>query len=149
MRTVLLIFLIAVLAAVSYSQTAVVTGSNAFLRGTPSATGAVVDTLAAESKVQVIKSEGEWVLVQSNPFVGWLHRNSLKVSSSKKTLTIPRVENASATAKTSPSANDSSSTKQAATPVAGRTYIRGPRGGCYYVEADGKKAYVAHSLCGD
>jgi uncharacterized protein YgiM (DUF1202 family) len=141
--------MIAVSAAVSYSQTAVVTGKNAFLRGTPSATGAVVDTLVADSKVQVIKSEGEWVLVQSNPFVGWLHRNSLKVSGSQKTLTIPRVENASATAKPDSSAKDSSAAKPTTPATTGRTYIRGPRGGCYYVEADGKKAYVAHSLCGE
>ncbi len=35
-------------------------------------------------------------------------------------------------------------------PGDGRTYIRGPRGGCYYVNARGSKVYVRDkSLCGD
>ncbi len=28
-----------------------------------------------------------------------------------------------------------------------RTYIRGPRGGCYYINGNGNKTYVAHSFC--
>lgn len=29
----------------------------------------------------------------------------------------------------------------------GRTYIRGPRGGCYYINSSGNKTYVDRSLC--
>ena len=29
----------------------------------------------------------------------------------------------------------------------GRTYVTGPRGGCYYVTASGRKQYVDHSMC--
>ena len=149
MKTLLLLFLIGISAVVSYSQAAVVTGSYAFLRGTPATTGAVVDTLAADSKVQVIKYDGDWVLVQSNPFVGWLHRTSVKVSNSTKTLTLPDKTTAAAVVKPDSSAKDNSSAKTAAAPTTKRTYIRGPRGGCYYVEPEGKKVYVAHSLCGE
>ncbi len=28
-----------------------------------------------------------------------------------------------------------------------RTYYRGPRGGCYYVNSNGNKTYVARSMC--
>lgn len=28
-----------------------------------------------------------------------------------------------------------------------RTYLRGPRGGCYYLNSSGKKTYVDHGLC--
>ncbi|MEM1336883.1 MAG: hypothetical protein AAGF96_03990 [Bacteroidota bacterium] len=28
-----------------------------------------------------------------------------------------------------------------------RTYYRGPRGGCYYINSNGNKTYVARSLC--
>ncbi len=31
--------------------------------------------------------------------------------------------------------------------VPGRTYIRGPQGGCYYMNAGGKKTYVNKDLC--
>lgn len=29
----------------------------------------------------------------------------------------------------------------------GRVYIRGPRGGCYYINSNGNKTYVDRSLC--
>jgi len=32
-------------------------------------------------------------------------------------------------------------------PTPGRTYIKGSRGGCYYLTASGKKTYVDHSYC--
>jgi hypothetical protein len=32
-------------------------------------------------------------------------------------------------------------------PVMGRTYVRGPRGGCHYVNEAGKKIYVNKDLC--
>lgn len=31
--------------------------------------------------------------------------------------------------------------------VPGRTYVRGPQGGCYYLNASGKKTYVNKDLC--
>lgn len=31
--------------------------------------------------------------------------------------------------------------------VAGRTYTKGPRGGCYYIAASGRKTYVSKELC--
>jgi outer membrane biosynthesis protein TonB len=33
------------------------------------------------------------------------------------------------------------------TTVGNRTYITGPRGGCYYNNASGNKVYVDHSFC--
>jgi endonuclease YncB( thermonuclease family) len=39
--------------------------------------------------------------------------------------------------------NGSSSSK----PSSDRTYVRGPRGGCYYINSSGKKTYVDKSLC--
>jgi hypothetical protein len=32
--------------------------------------------------------------------------------------------------------------------MAQRTYILGPRGGCYYINSNGNKTYVDRSLCG-
>jgi hypothetical protein len=31
--------------------------------------------------------------------------------------------------------------------TSGRTYIRGSRGGCYYINSHGNKTYVDRSLC--
>jgi len=30
---------------------------------------------------------------------------------------------------------------------ASRTYYKGPRGGCYYINSNGNKTYVSRSLC--
>lgn len=40
-----------------------------------------------------------------------------------------------------------SSGKAAATPLSGRKYIRGPFGGCYYLNTKGNKSYVDRSMC--
>ena len=32
--------------------------------------------------------------------------------------------------------------------IPGRTYIRGPKGGCYYLNSSGRKTYVNKDLCG-
>jgi hypothetical protein len=32
-------------------------------------------------------------------------------------------------------------------PTYGKTYIRGPRGGCYYINRNGNKTYVDRSMC--
>jgi mannosyl-glycoprotein endo-beta-N-acetylglucosaminidase len=132
-----------------WAQTAVVSGPDAFLRGTPTDAGAVVDTLAIGSKVLVIKEEGNWLLVQSSPFVGWMHASLLKIAEvpdsdpeqQMATTRLERDQNAPESA-TQP-ASDPPTTAEPGQ----RVYKRGPRGGCYYIQASGKKTYVAHRLC--
>ncbi len=52
------------------------------------------------------------------------------------------------TAKYGLSTSRTKTTKQSRTkPVVTQYYIRGPRGGCYYVTASGRKQYVDRSLC--
>ena len=43
--------------------------------------------------------------------------------------------------------NDSTQTKPDKTPASGGKYVRGPRGGCYYITPSGNKAYVDRSKC--
>jgi hypothetical protein len=37
--------------------------------------------------------------------------------------------------------------KRSRIPASSRYYIRGPRGGCYYINDNGNKVYVDRSLC--
>lgn len=53
---------------------------------------------------------------------------------------IPEPKTANATTLASPSAEKPK-------PIMGRTYVRGPRGGCHYVNDKGKKVYVNKDLC--
>lgn len=152
MRRFLPIVLILFFTAVSYSQMAVVIGENAYLRGSAVETGAIVDTLKSGAKVAIIKQQGPWFLVQSSPFVGWMHGNSLRLTTTPRS-TAPLVANSQPPSeKQKESAITKSKTEEpAADPpsvVEKRVYIRGPRGGCYYVRPDGKKVYGDHGLCG-
>jgi hypothetical protein len=38
-------------------------------------------------------------------------------------------------------------TKPDPKPVSSRKYMKGPKGGCYYINSSGKKVYVDRSLC--
>lgn len=141
------------LAAVSYSQMAVVIGENAYLRGSAVETGAIVDTLKSGAKVAIIKQQGPWFLVQSSPFVGWMHGNSLRLTPAARSTAPLPVSPQPPSEKQKMSADGKSKTEEpAADPpsvVEKRVYIRGPRGGCYYVRPDGKKVYGDHGLCGN
>lgn len=53
---------------------------------------------------------------------------------------IPKVQSQASTAGSKPEV-------EKPTKVPGRTYVRGPQGGCYYLNASGKKNYVNKELC--
>jgi uncharacterized protein YgiM (DUF1202 family) len=167
-RKLLPIFLVLFLTGVSYSQMAVVIGDDAYLRGSPTETGAIVDTLLPGTKVAIIRQQGPWFLIQASPFVGWIHGNSLRLKRAAKSAPASRVSPAEtalspatsasqppvsvdtkpktdAPAQTSPPGKPATAIQPSASDK--RVYIRGPRGGCYYVKPDGKKVYGDHKLC--
>lgn len=170
MKIVLLLFLMLISAIVLYSQTAIVSSGDAFLRGKPSETGEVVDTLARDAKVQIITKKGPWYLVQASPFVGWVHRSSLRfLRSTSKPAQIIRQKSKSGPAAQTPIVAASSSPQPVVTPSPpaetsdtssatktapvtgpandGRVYIRGKLGGCYFMRSGGKKVYVDRGFC--
>jgi ketosteroid isomerase-like protein len=82
-----------------------------------------------------IKRDGKWQVV------AW---QSTIVPEPKATSSQPAAQ----TAPTAPTAvSDSTKTEKADTPTGARTYLKGPRGGCYYVNAAGKNVYVNQSYC--
>jgi hypothetical protein len=121
-----------ILAIAVYSQTAVVITENANLRGTPTESGKVVETLSQDTVVDVLQQKGAWFLIQSTDYVGWMHGNTIRLSSAS---VIPKTVRTN----TVPSTKSRQSSD--------RTYIRGPRGGCYYLNSNGNKTYVDRSLC--
>lgn len=156
-------------ADVSASQTALVFSENTFLRGKPSNTGEVVDTLVRDTQVQIITKRGNWYLVQASPFVGWVDGNSLRLRRSskpaqntrQKTKSSPDTQPSTAAVSSSPqpvvtpsepsrTTDASSATKTAPAsgpPKDGRVYIRGQLGGCYFMRSGGKKVYVDRGFC--
>lgn len=78
-----------------------------------------------DGKKVILKSDGTWEYVKGNATpVKSLHSGGNKPTSSN-------------------TRTNSSSVKK----PTGRTYIRGPRGGCYYINSNGNKTYVDRSFC--
>ncbi len=124
----------------NYSQDATVISENANLRGTPTTKGKVVDVLPNDTLVEVIKQKGVWFLVQATDYVGWIHGNTIKLTDSSS------LKSRSVISQPAQTRSKTRRTKPRRTKTY-RTYIRGPRGGCYYINSNGNKTYVARSLC--
>lgn len=135
MNLLFLTFSLLLLVSLTKAQTATVISENANLRGTPNQSGKVVSTLSIGSTVEVIKQNGSWFLVQSDEYAGWMHGNTIRYQMA----VVPNdYYPAPAKIKSTPSTKRSSES---------RYYIRGPRGGCYYINGNGNKTYVNRSLC--
>lgn len=78
MKTLLLILCLAFCA---FGQTAIVISEKTSLRGTSTNKGLVVDILAKNDTVEIVKQKGAWFLVQSLKYVGWVQGNDIKILS--------------------------------------------------------------------
>ena len=137
--------LILLLAAVTYSQQmATVTRPSATLHGTPMSVGKVITSLEKGTKVEILIAQGTWHLVQSQDYVGWISNAAIQADDSQD------AGNPPATPVTLKSTTLPPPPSTAPVPVrstSSRTYIRGARGGCYYINSNGNKTYVDRSLC--
>lgn len=77
-----------------------------------------------DGKTVLLKSDGTWEYVKDR-FTS-SNINQFKSTSS------------------SPSSRRTNSSKSSSS---SRNYIRGPRGGCYYINSNGNKTYVDRSMC--
>lgn len=89
----------------------------------------------SDGKKVLLKSNGTWEYVKNNAST----TNNLYSGGSKSTTT----QTSSRTTNTATTRSRPSSARTST----GRTYIRGPRGGCYYINSNGNKTYVDRSLC--
>lgn len=89
---------------------------------------------------QKAQSEKLGLWEDKNPTPPWDFRNGTKSKEPDKNDVTSEAAANTNNAETTPKTNNSS----------GRTYILGPRGGCYYVSESGRKVYVKDkSLCGN
>lgn len=77
-----------------------------------------------DGKTVLLKSDGTWEYVKDRSTSSNI--NQFKSTSS------------------SPSSRRTNSAKSSSS---SRNYIRGPRGGCYYINSNGNKTYVDRSMC--
>ena len=145
MKTLFTILLTLILTISTFAQTATVISENANLRGTPTEKGKVIDTIAQNASLEILKQRGAWFLVQSTDYVGWMHGNTIKLTSP---LTVGTTDDAVYIQPAVPKMTPIQTKPETIiTPSSSRTYIRGSRGGCYYINSKGNKTYVERSLC--
>ena len=152
MRRVLGVLMVTTFAigyAVAQRTGGTVITEKANIRGAPSQSGRVYAELGRGTEFALMKQEGAWFLIQTKTEVGWIHGNMIEMTNKVETVGgatteyIPyRLVPAPVRQTTAPLYSPSTTT-QSTSPG----YIRGPRGGCYYINSRGNKTYVSRSLC--
>ena len=122
-----------------------VTAATATLRGRPSVTGKALDVVTKNEQLESIAKRDAWVLVQADDFTGWIEAKWLDACIAGTVSKTPVLGPAPA-ALTPPAAAQAVAAAQS-TPADTRTYTKGSRGGCYYINSSGRKVYVNHGLC--
>src|SRR5262245_33904491 len=108
------------------TRTARVIAENAHLRDAPSNTGLAEAEVSEGTLVKVLDEKLPWFVVRVGDKVGWMHGATLLF-----------VDNASTTLEREPervrTPTETYSQPQPTRSTSDRAYIRGPRGGCYYI----------------
>lgn len=112
------------------------------LRAGPSTDDIILLTVPSGAAVVSLRTQGLWHNVEYDNITGWIRGDLLKEGRTSAPATAP-VQRKAAPAHPAPFVyappRQSRST--------GSRYITGPRGGCYYVTASGRKQYVDRSMC--
>jgi hypothetical protein len=134
-----------------------VISANANLRDTPSIAAGSEQEVAVGTVVKVLDKKLPWYVVRVGNRVGWMHGNTIGFIRTEDSASEPRDQPKLAPDQTSAprpvqgreSSPDSPkpSAGSYVRPTTDRGYIRGPRGGCYYLSGSGRKVYVDRSLC--
>lgn len=122
-----------------------VIGDKAVIRSTPSASAGLVAEIDKGLTVEIMAEKGEWLLIQTRRSVGWMHIDDVDLDQLGETYTPATVAPRYITRPKTPARTPvQKKTRKAAVVSSG--YIRGPRGGCYYMSGR-RKVYVDRSLC--
>lgn len=76
----ILIFSLSLSVIAQDEETVTVIAIKANLRGTPDAKGVIVTTANQNEIFELIKQSGEWFLVQTPKYVGWVHGSTIKLN---------------------------------------------------------------------
>lgn len=123
---------------IAQTRTARVIAENANLRETPSTTALVEGEVPEGMVVKILDEKLPWYVVRVGDRVGWMHGATLIFTDSATTTLEREPVRVITPAESYPEPRRS---------TASRIYIRGPRGGCYYISDSGGKVYVDRSMC--
>jgi hypothetical protein len=126
-----------------------VISENANLRDMPNVTSASILEVPEETLVKILDEKLPWYIVRVGNRVGWMHGDTLdfvNASTPASPTPAPRLSEQTITPDYTPKTSPSSGGRTAPSSNADPHYIRGPRGGCYYISSSGRKVYVDRSL---
>lgn len=128
-----------------------VISANANLRDTPSIASGSEQEIVEGTLVKVLDEKLPWYVVRAGNRVGWMHGNTIEFLGTLNPVTeTPKRQTVAPDydpPTPSPPRRDSLPETSTRTSSGSRSYIRGPRGGCYYYSGSGRKVYVDRSLC--
>ncbi len=134
-----------------------VISANANLRDTPSIAGGSEHEVAEGTLVKVLDEKLPWYVVRVVNRVGWMHGNTIEFISIQDSPSEPQSQQlilskqaqspTPAPRRESSSVTPNGSAGGSVIRNTDRGYIRGPRGGCYYLSGSVRKVYVDRSLC--
>lgn len=122
-----------------YAPRVLYTRANVRLRAQPSTEALVVHTVPLGSSVRSVELDGQWHRVSFGNYSGWIRGDYLLAER-------PRAPTANSSTMRPLVGSPSQPRASRRVQSSGR-YIRGPRGGCYYINRNGNKTYVDRSMC--
>jgi hypothetical protein len=137
-----IVLLILCVTTPTQKRTATVIAQNATLRQTPSTTGLAEEEVSEGTTVKVLDEKSPWYIVRIGDRVGWMHAENLHFTDDTASTAHSEPQPEPSRVNTPPD-----SPPQPTRSTADRTYIRGPKGGCYYISSSGSKVYVDRSMC--
>lgn len=124
-----------------------VISENANMREAPSPTGESSEIVPEGTFVKVLDEKLPWYIVRIRDRVGWMHGNTLEFVGVEAPISVRGTQQTITpdyTPLTAPTRRREDSYEA---PRVDRVFIRGPRGGCYYISSSGRKVYGDRSLC--
>lgn len=118
-------------------------GANLF--NEPSLTTGVGQPVAVGAQVKLLDPNDDWYVVRIQNHVGWMHSSTLRLGAGASSVG-PRSSSGAGDGGPQTQRLVLPPSESPITPTT-RAFIRGPRGGCYYISGSGRKVYVDRSLC--
>ena len=76
-----IVILISTVSVFPQNRYVTVIAINANLRSTPTSSGKILDVVEQDETYRLIEQRGPWYLVETENYVGWLHGNTIRLSS--------------------------------------------------------------------
>ena len=157
---IILFFLCSTLVHAQTARYARVISQSANLRETPAVTSTSIIDITEDTLVKVLDEKLPWYVVRIGNRVGWMHGDTLDFINTSSPVTTAPIEQSvtpiytppPSTRRSTPPESSSSGSSSSGSSSSGSSsssggYIRGPRGGCYYISTSGRKVYVDRSMC--